>query len=719
MNKARWIDSADFLYQWVRLSVALLTLGGFIGYTQFKDHQRIDTQEQERLTIQAEIIEKNVAPQLLLANRVIEDIIKDLPSWRAERDDYKRGNRQLQLINDALIGIRPILVIQADGKVIASSDEKLIGMNFAYRDYFKTAVKNPDPNILHVSAPFKTVLNAFVFSLFRSISGPHGEFAGIVIVSVVPEYFSILLDSVRYAPDMLSAIIHGDGKMFLMLPNKPVAGIDLARPGTLFTRHRESGKKTDVFSGMVYATGEYDMMAMRTIQLSTPTMDKALVVAVGRDLDVLFAPWRRTAYVQSILFGVITIFSALWLFITQKRQRGHRAERKREEEEKTKLEDLLQQAQKMESIGRLAGGVAHDFNNMLTVILGHTNLALMTMEPAQPLYVSLEEIRKAAERSADLTRQLLAFARKQAIVPKVLDVNETVVGTLNMLQRLVGEDIRLAWQPGINLWPVKVDPSQVDQILANLCVNARDAIADVGRIAIETENCTFDTNNCAIHVGAWPGDFVRLAVSDDGSGMDKETLAHIFEPFFTAKGAGKGTGLGLATVYGIVKQNNGFINVYSEPGLGTTFTIYLPRHEGEASHLLREHVAEPPPQGHETILLVEDERAILRITAMMLENLGYTVVVANTPDEAISLIKKHANKIHLLLTDVVMPEMNGRDLTKKLLSLHPQLKSLFMSGYTSNVIGHHGVLEEGVNFIEKPFSMQDLATKVREVLDSK
>lgn len=392
-------------------------------------------------------------------------------------------------------------------------------------------------------------------------------------------------------------------------------------------------------------------------------------------------------------------------------------ERKRSEEDKNKLESQLQQAQKMESVGRLAGGVAHDFNNMLTIIFGHTQLALMESDLPQPLHEHLTSIQNAANRSADLTRQLLAFARKQTIAPIVLDLNEAVSEMLKMLQRLIGEDIHLAWQPAENLWPVKVDPSQIDQILANLCVNARDAISDVGKIVIETGNRAFDAGYCATHLDFLPGDYVQLTVSDNGCGMDKNTIAHIFEPFFTTKELGKGTGLGLATVYGIVKQNSGFINVYSEPGLGTTFTIYLSRYEGEAARKAMEKVAEPVLIGQETILLVEDETAILTLTTQMLEKLGYTVITANGPGEAVCMAQEKSGQIDLLMTDVVMPEMNGLALAKNLQSYYPNLKCLFMSGYTTNVIVHHGVLDEGVNFIQKPFSVADLANKVREVLD--
>ena len=385
--------------------------------------------------------------------------------------------------------------------------------------------------------------------------------------------------------------------------------------------------------------------------------------------------------------------------------------------ERKRAEDELRQAQKMESVGRLAGGVAHDFNNMLGVILGHAELALEQVDREQPIHSDLTEIQAAATRSAGLTRQLLAFARKQTIAPKVLDLNETVGSMLTMLRRLIGEDIALRWQPGANLWPVKVDPSQIDQILTNLCINARDAIADVGKVTIETGNRTVGEDECADHPGFVPGAYVRLVASDDGCGMDKDTHAHLFEPFFTTKEMGKGTGLGLATVYGIVKQNDGFIYVYSEPGQGTTFTIYLPRHVGKAERAQTDDLAKSTARGHETILLVEDEPSILKLTTTMLERQGYIVLAAHTPGEAIRLAAEHAGQIDLLMTDVIMPEMNGRDLAKNLLGCYPDLKRLFMSGYTANVIAHHGALDAGVSFIQKPFSVKELAAKVRETLD--
>ncbi len=392
-------------------------------------------------------------------------------------------------------------------------------------------------------------------------------------------------------------------------------------------------------------------------------------------------------------------------------------ERKRTEEEQDHLRAQLAQAQKIESVGRLAGGVAHDFNNMLTVILGHTEMGLVHASPAQPVHANLVAIQKAAKRSADLTRQLLGFARKQTVAPRVLDLNETVAGMLKMLQRLIGEDIDLAWFPGPGLWPVKIDPSQVDQLLANLCVNARDAIAGQGKVTIETANVTFDEHYCADRADVLPGAYVMLAVSDDGCGMERNVIEHLFEPFFTTKEVGRGTGLGLATVYGIVKQNGGFINVYSEPGKGSTFNIYLGRCAGETSDRTAASAKEPPRSRGETVLLVEDEKTVLEMGCAMLRQLGYTVLAAGSPAEAIRLAQAHDGTIHLLITDVVMPEMNGRALRERIAAVKPGFRCLFISGYTADVIANRGVLEAGVHFLQKPFSLEGLAARVRAALE--
>jgi PAS domain S-box-containing protein len=393
-------------------------------------------------------------------------------------------------------------------------------------------------------------------------------------------------------------------------------------------------------------------------------------------------------------------------------------ERKLEEEKNSKLEAQLQQVYKMELVGQLAGGVAHDFNNMLTVILGNANLGIMGLEHGDPSYHRFSEIRDAAERSADITQQLLAFARKQTVAPKVIDLNHALEGMLNMLRRLIGENIELVWTPGVNLWPVKVDPSQIDQILANLCVNARSAITGVGTIIVGTENSTLDEEYCAAHEGYLSGEYVKITVSDDGCGMDKSTLSHIFEPFFTTKGVGEGTGLGLSTIYGAIRQNNGFICAYSEPGYGTTFKIYLPRHTDITRPTKNQGQLQPALRGHETILLVEDELTILELTATLLGQLGYDVLSANSPHDAIRMVSEFNGNIDLLVTDVIMPEMNGRELTQRLFALQPKMKCLFMSGYTADIIASQGVLDESVFFIQKPFSQRQLSVKVREVLEN-
>lgn len=382
--------------------------------------------------------------------------------------------------------------------------------------------------------------------------------------------------------------------------------------------------------------------------------------------------------------------------------------------ERKRLEALFLQAQKMESVGRLAGGVAHDFNNMLAVIIGNVEIALESDLPPG-LRDHLEEIEAAARRSAELTRQLLAFARRQTVSPKVLDLNETVGGMLRMLRRLIGEDIELVWLPGADLWPVFIDPAQVDQILANLCVNARDAIRDTGKVTIETENRLLDEAYCSSNPGFVPGAYVQLSVSDDGCGMTQETLRHLFEPFFTTKRPGEGTGLGLSTVYGIVRQNEGFVNVYSEPGKGTTIKIYLPRHMGAEEPSIEAKAAPGKAQG-ELVLLVEDEAAMLKVSRRLLKNLGYRVLPADSAAEAIRLAEKAQEPVDLLITDVVMPEMNGRELAERIQAIHPNLRCLFMSGYTANVIARQGILQPGVHFLQKPFNLTELAAKLREVL---
>ncbi|GAB4248495.1 MAG: hypothetical protein Kow00129_09230 [Thermoleophilia bacterium] len=387
-------------------------------------------------------------------------------------------------------------------------------------------------------------------------------------------------------------------------------------------------------------------------------------------------------------------------------------------------EEQFRQAQKMESIGRLAGGIAHDFNNMLAIILGHVELVLTQYELPEAARDDLRNIQGAAERSARLTRQLLAFSRRQLITPQVIDLNKTVEGMLSMLRRLVGEDINLIWRPGAGLSKVKMDPAQIDQLLANLVTNARDAIPSVGKITIETACREFDESSREADGDYRPGTYVMLSVADDGRGMDPDTLSKIFEPFYTTKEEGQGTGFGLATVYGIVKQNEGFVHVQSEPGEGTVFKVYLPgceEQETPSKSAGQRTRSRPPRDGEKPspiILLVEDEPTILKLAERVLRRSGYEVLGTNSPVQALELARNMETEIDLLITDVVMPEMSGGRLASELAALHPGTRSLFMSGYTENVIAHRGVVEADVNFIPKPFSIEELVSKVRDVLEA-
>jgi len=393
-------------------------------------------------------------------------------------------------------------------------------------------------------------------------------------------------------------------------------------------------------------------------------------------------------------------------------------ERKRAEETLNATEEQLRQSQKMEAVGKLAGGVAHDFNNLLTAISGHSELSLRRLGADDPLRRNVEVIKSASDRAAALTRQLLAFSRKQVLQPKVLDLNDVVVETNKLLRRLIGEDIDLLTVLEPSLGKIKADPGQIGQVLMNLSVNARDAMPRCGKLTIETSNIYIDEEYARRHVSVTPGWYVMLAVSDTGCGMDDATRERIFEPFFTTKEVGKGTGLGLSTVFGIVKQSGGNIWVYSEVGRGTTFKIYLPRTDKTVETFEASSNHDEAPAGTETVLLVEDEEIVRDMTHEILRMSGYHVLESSRGSEALAVCEQHKGPIHLMLTDVVMPQMSGRELAERLMPLRPEMRVLYMSGYTDDAIVHHGVLDEGMAFIEKPFTPNALARKVRESLDA-
>ncbi len=448
-----------------------------------------------------------------------------------------------------------------------------------------------------------------------------------------------------------------------------------------------------------------DTVCRAVLARQTFTLEYRIRTADGSEKWV----WERGC----AIFKADGSFDALEGFITDI------TERKQAGEEQAKLERQLQQSQRIEAVGRLAGGVAHDFNNMLAVIVGTVELALERIAKTDVLYTDLQEILKASRRSAALVKQLLAFASKQPIMPRVLNLNETISSMISMLSRMIGEDIGLDWTPGPSLWSVRMDPSQIDQILVNLVVNSRDAISGIGQVSIETHNVAAEALRSRTPPGATEGDHVLIVVSDDGCGMTAEQQSHIFEPFFTTKDKGVGTGLGLSTVYGIVKQNGGFIKVFSEPGKGTRFSIFLPRAEqpSEPPEPEKAEPAEPAPlPGQATVLLVEDEPALLGLTAALLKRLGYTVLSAEGPLEALERARDYAGTIDLLMTDVVMPEMSGRDLWRNLNQMRPSLKCLFMSGYTADIIAQHGMIQSDLHFLQKPFTKDTLAANIQRAL---
>ncbi|NIO07226.1 MAG: response regulator, partial [Deltaproteobacteria bacterium] len=386
--------------------------------------------------------------------------------------------------------------------------------------------------------------------------------------------------------------------------------------------------------------------------------------------------------------------------------------------EHKRLEAELLWSQKMETVGRLAGGVAHDFNNLLSIIQGNAELALMEPYLGDRIKNDLQEILKASSRAAKLTQQLLVFSRRQLIEPRVINLNEVLQNADIMLRRLIGEDIELVTIPAEDLGQIKVDPGQLEQVIVNLAVNARDAMPEGGKLTLKTANVTFDEGYTRHHSGVNPGEYAMLSVSDTGVGMTEEVKAHLFEPFFTTKDMGKGTGLGLATCYSIVKQSGGNLWAYSEPGKGTTFKIYLPRVEEDGEALPKRDAKGYLPRGTETVLLVEDESSVRDVTTRTLREQGYTVLEAANGDEALEVASKHGvERIHLLLTDVVMPQMGGKALARRLKAQHPDMRVVFFSGYPGEAIAHHGVLDSGVVFLQKPFSPAVLARKVREVLD--
>jgi signal transduction histidine kinase/ActR/RegA family two-component response regulator len=701
------------ILEWVAMGLVLVAVAGYVGVELWNSRRAVETTERARLEHQSRIVEKRLGTRLLATVNALDSLRADAPAFLAQEDGLSRMDERMQVMVSAMAGVRTFLLVDARGIAVASNRRELVGTDWHEGERYRAIRSRPDAATVYVSPPFMTPLNNWALSLGRALIDPRGGFDGYVLAIIDPEYFQLLLDSARYAADMAAAMVHGGGKVIYRVPDpKGSVGMDLSeRPESAFSKHVRSGRELSSWTARLSSSGAEALVVLRTIQPS-PRSDGFLVAVFSRETSALFAPWRKELRDRLAALAVIGLGAVLGLHNSQRR----RADRRRQEEARRTLQVQAAESQKLESIGRLAGGVAHDFNNLLTVILScglELRDTLRDGTPGDPELAS--DVLTAAQRAAELTGQLLAFARKQVISPEVVDLNDVLRQAHKLLGRVIGEDIRLCEELAEGLWPVRCDRGLIGQVIMNLAVNARDAMPTGGTLTLSTANLSLAPGDPLPEPELTPGRYVVLGIRDTGPGMLPEVLEHLFEPFFTTKGAGRGTGLGLATVYGIVKQSGGFVTVRSAPGEGTWFEVLLPATTPSRSEPARERAR--ASGGSETILVVEDEPKVREIVVRALRSAGYRVLEAASGAEAVERERHTAEPIHLLLTDVVMPGLDGREAAERILAKRPGTRVLYVSGYTRDAINRHGVLDDGIDFISKPFTPDALRARVREVLD--
>ena len=677
-------------------------------YASWINYRSAFTRGDEELKASLNILSQHASgifQSVELAFTAVDAILGDLTDEQIKASEQTLHS-QLDKIEKSANAIEAILITNKSGQTVISSAIFLIPSGFAVsdRDYFRAQL-DKDAGTYVGAASQSRVRNEPFFGISRRRSPRDGQFNGIIMISVPPKIFSDFYRELAGETAASFTLLKSDGAILARYPEPP-GDITQFRPDSGFmlsiVDHPEGGFVTTTYS--------VDDVQRRFAYRKLGYAD--LYVSAGLQIDTIVYGWMRLM-ASHLIFGIpATLFLVGLVSLALRRTRAFYAEADRRE----LAEQALRQSQKMEAVGQLTGGVAHDFNNLLTIIIGNIGIAKRGVVEARAER-ALDNALVGAERAAQLTQRLLAFSRRQPLNPRVLDVNKLILSISDLLTRTLGENIKLETISGAGLWKVEADASEMESTLLNLALNARDAMPEGGKLTIETSNAYLDDEYCRQQEDLTPGQYILIAISDSGSGMSAETIDRAFEPFFTTKEAGKGTGLGLSQVYGFMKQSNGHVKIYSEPGEGTTIKLYLPRREGDEAAVSGDDQAGSDRGREETILIVEDDDGVRQYASEILRDLNYQVIEAKDSASALRLLEAN-KKFDLLLTDVVLPGKNGRELATEIERRRPGTKILFMTGYSRNAIVHHGRLDPGTELIQKPLIERDLARKIRQVLDN-